>query len=82
MRFKLVASGHQPRQITRTCVDIGDLVAAAALEVMMVVLVNLIAIRFARQRDHIHDTVSDQAFDIAVNRGQAKVGDCLLSFGQ
>ena len=82
MRFELVARGHQPGQIAGACVDVCDLVAAAAVEVMMVVLVNLIAIRLAWQRDHIHDTVSDQAFDIAVNRCQAKVGDCLLSFGQ
>jgi hypothetical protein len=57
-------------------------VAAAAVEVMMVVLVNFVAIRLAWQSDHIHDTVSDQTFDVAVNRGQAEVGDGLLSFGQ
>jgi hypothetical protein len=49
---------------------------------MMVVLVYLIAIRLAWQRDHIHDTVSDQAFDVAIDRGQAQVRDCLLSLGQ
>jgi hypothetical protein len=52
------------------------------MKVMMVVLVYLIAIRLARQRDHIHDTVSDQPFDVAIDRGQAEVGDCLLSLGQ
>ena len=59
MRFELVARGHQPGQIAGACVDVCDLVAAAAVEVMMVVLVNLIAIRLAWQRDHIHDSVSN-----------------------
>ena len=52
------------------------------MKVVMVMLVNFVAIRLAWQRDHINDTVSDQAFDVAVNGGQAKVGDCLLSFSQ
>jgi hypothetical protein len=52
------------------------------MKVMMVVFVDLIAIRLAWQRDHIHDSVSDQALDVAIDRGQAEVGDCLLSLGQ
>jgi hypothetical protein len=82
MRFELVARGHQPGQIAGACINVGDLLTSVAMKVMMVVFVDLIAIRLAWQRDHIHDSVSDQALAVAIDRGQAEVGDCLLSLGQ
>jgi hypothetical protein len=82
MPLQQIARRHQSGKIARACINVRDLAAAAAVKVMMMVLVDLVAIRLARQADHIHDTVRKQVFDVAVDRGQAEVGDCLLSLGQ
>ena len=41
------------------------------MEMVVMVLVDLVAVRLARKRNHFNQSVSDQAFDIPVNRGQA-----------
>jgi hypothetical protein len=43
------------------------------MEMVVMVLVDLVAVRLARKRNHFNQSVSDQAFDIPVNRGQAEV---------
>ena len=82
MRFEQITRGHQACQIAGTCVDVCDLVAAVAVKVMVMVLVHFIAIGLTWQRNHIDHSVRNQAFDIAVDRGQAKVRYRLLSLGE
>ncbi len=48
MRFELVARGNEPTQIAGACINVGDLLASFAVKVMVVVLVDLIAIRLPR----------------------------------
>ena len=57
MLLQLVAFWHQFAKVPRAGINVGDLVAPVAVEVMVVVLVDLIAIRLARQRNHIDQAV-------------------------
>jgi hypothetical protein len=74
MLLEQVALGHQLAQVPGTRINIRDLFAISAMEMMVVMPMDLITICFTRKAHHINHTVSDQALDISVNRGEAEVG--------
>jgi hypothetical protein len=45
------------------------------MEMVVVVLVDFISVYFAWKRHYLDQTISDQGFDVPVNRGQTEVGD-------
>ena len=57
MLLQLLAFRHQFAKVPRARINVGDLAAPVAVEVMVVVLVDLIAIRLARQRNYIDQAV-------------------------
>ncbi len=52
------------------------------MEMVVVMLVDFVSVHFSWKRHHLDQTISDQGFDVPVNRGQAEVGHGFLSLRQ
>ena len=76
MLLQRVAFGHQLAQISRAGINVSHLLATVAMEmVVVVVLVDFISVHFSWKRHHLDQTISDQGFDVPVNRGQTEAGN-------
>lgn len=45
------------------------------MEMVVVMFVDFISVHFSWKRHHLDQTISDQGFDVPVNRGQTEVGN-------
>ncbi len=52
------------------------------MEMVVVMLVDFVSVHFSWKRHHLDQTISDQGFDVPVNRGQTEVGNRFLSLRQ
>lgn len=59
MRFQQVAFGQKFAQVSWACINISDLLAAVALEMMVMVLVDFIPVRLAWERHHVNEAIGN-----------------------